>query len=64
MACLAAPPTSSTPKPFEPITRSSLKYSGVHSKRLGGSTPETTSVPPVVSSRSEASTVSTEPMVS
>ena len=29
------------------MTRSSLKYSGVHSKRLGGSTPETTSVPPV-----------------
>ena len=52
------------PKPFEPMTRSSLKYSGVHSKRFGGSTPEMTSVPPVASSRSEVSTVSVEPIVS
>ena len=52
------------PKPFEPMTRISLKYRGVHSKRLGGSTPETTSVPPVASSRRDVSTVSVEPIVS
>ena len=41
-----------------------LEVQGVHSKRFGGSTPETTSVPPVASSRSEVSTVSIEPIVS
>jgi hypothetical protein len=46
------------------MTRSSVKYRGVHSNRLGGSTPETTSVPPVASSRSEVSTVSVDPIVS
>jgi hypothetical protein len=44
--------------------RTSLKYSGVHSNRFGGSTPEMTRVPPVTSSRSDVSTVSTEPIVS
>jgi len=46
------------------MTRSSLKYSGVHSKRAGGSTPLMTSVPPVASSRIEVSTVSGLPTVS
>jgi hypothetical protein len=41
-----------------------LKYSGVHSNRFGGSTPDTTSDPPVISSRSDVSTVSTDPIVS
>src|SRR6266487_3118222 len=64
IACLATSLTDSTPNPFDPSTRSSLKYSGVHSNRFGGSTPDTTSVPPVESSRSDVSTVSTDPIVS
>ena len=61
---MRTPATSSMPKPFEPMTRSSLKYMGVHSKRLGGSTPLTTSVPPVCRRRREVSTVSVLPIVS
>jgi len=41
-----------------------LKYIGVHSKRFGGSTPLTTSVPDEASSRKDVSTVSALPIVS
>ena len=49
---------------LEPMTRSSLKYKGVHSKRFGVSTPLTTSVPPVARMRNDVSMVSGLPMVS
>ena len=51
MACLRTPSTSSTPNAFEPMSRASLKYHGVHSQRAIDDRPSCTIAPRLRSTR-------------